>query len=433
MKKNIYLLMIILIIFSCKTIDKNVDNIEIINPIIYNNNNFNNKIEDVKIYYKIDIDIINGKSSIILNSENKGITPLTLSLEKGVYDIVLCRTGYADQNCRIDVKNNQKYLFRHNKDIVPIKQLGIFECGNQPKQVIFSPDDKFIYIPLLADKGFQVFDLSSDSIIKFITPNSKESKGYAEGIFIKNNNSFCVSQMDTGNVYEYSYPDLTIKRTISTGGIWSKFMAFCESYEYIAISNWLSNNVSIIDYKSGKIKAKISTPASPRGLAFSNDSKELYITSFDGGQILKVDTKNWKIIKNIYIQNAAMRHIVLNNDNTKAYVSNMYHSQIYEIDLDSFTILKTYNVDFNPNTIDLSPDNRFLFVSSRGPNNPDSYLERSPRNGKITAIDVLNKKILFTIDGGNQPTGLDISNNGKYLCFSNFLDKNIELYWIGDL
>ena len=33
-------------------------------------------------------------------------------------------------------------------------------------------------------------------------------------------------------------------------------------------------------------------------------------------------------------------------------------------------------------------------------------------------------------EGGNQPTGLDVSNNGRYLCFSNFQDKNIELYSI---
>jgi hypothetical protein len=38
--------------------------------------------------------------------------------------------------------------------------------------------------------------------------------------------------------------------------------------------------------------------------------------------------------------------------------------------------------------------------------------------------------VVKTIDGGNQPTGLDVSNDGKFLCFSNFQDENIELYSI---
>ncbi|HPO49637.1 MAG TPA: YVTN family beta-propeller repeat-containing protein, partial [Spirochaetota bacterium] len=71
-----------------------------------------------------------------------------------------------------------------------------------------------------------------------------------------------------------------------------------------------------------------------------------------------------------------------------------------------------------------------LFVSSRGPNDPESYLNRSPENGRITTIDVEKQEIINVFEGGNQPTGLDVSNNGKYLCFSNFRDKNIEIYYL---
>ncbi|MBP5569308.1 MAG: YVTN family beta-propeller repeat-containing protein, partial [Treponema sp.] len=58
------------------------------------------------------------------------------------------------------------------------------------------------------------------------------------------------------------------------------------------------------------------------------------------------------------------------------------------------------------------------------------YTKRSPQNGKIQIIDVKTIEIVETFEGGNQPTGLDVSSDGKYLCFSNFQDENIELYEI---
>ena len=51
-------------------------------------------------------------------------------------------------------------------------------------------------------------------------------------------------------------------------------------------------------------------------------------------------------------------------------------------------------------------------------------------NGKIQIIDTTTMKVLLAFEGGNQPTGLDVSPDGKYLCFSNFQDENIELYEI---
>ena len=41
-----------------------------------------------------------------------------------------------------------------------LTKLGTFPCGQQPKQVLFSPDSKFIALPLLDDKGFDLFSVA---------------------------------------------------------------------------------------------------------------------------------------------------------------------------------------------------------------------------------------------------------------------------------
>jgi len=383
--------------------------------------------------YSIIIDTINNKSELYYDSKKLGTTPCRIKLKYGAYSMILKRNGFADQVIRVEARRDGNYFYCHKKDYILLPQIGVFQCGSLPKQIIYSPEDDYIFIPVLGGDGFQIFNNDTLKIDDYIVaPDKTKSSGFPEGLFIKEKNVFLISQMTTGKIYEYSYPQVKYKRTISTGGIWSKFMVWCDELQVVAVSNWSTNDVSIINYESGEVIKKIDTAPAPRGLIFSKDGKYLFITSFEGGKIYKVKTDNWKIEKVIDKKNAAMRHIILSDDNKKAYVSNMYHNEVYEIDVDDFTIINTYKVDYNPNTIAMTPDNKFIYVSCRGPNAPETYLERSPRNGFITIIDIENKKIAGYIEGGNQPTGLDISKDGNYLAFSNFRDNNFEIYWLGN-
>lgn len=310
-------------------------------------------------------------------------------------------------------------------------------CGKQPKQVLFSTDNKFIVLPLLDDKGFEVIEIAADATTqshasKMINPPNAKKLGFAEGLFVPEKNAFFVSQMTTANIYEYTYTPgssidtaFTFKRTISTGGNWSKFIVWSHDKQLLAVSNWVSNDVSLIDYDSGKIVRMIKTAAAPRGLAFLDNGNEILVLCFDGGVIQKFNTQTGKLLNSISIKNSAMRHVVVNQ--TTAYISDMYHGSVYVIDLNTFTIIATWKVFNNPNTLALL-DNKYLIVSSRGPNNPNDYTKRSLVDGKITIFDTTNGLIVTTLKGGNQPTGLAVSSDGKWMCFSNFQDANIELY-----
>jgi DNA-binding beta-propeller fold protein YncE len=111
----------------------------------------------------------------------------------------------------------------------------------------------------------------------------------------------------------------------------------------------------------------------------------------------------------------------------------MFNFTIYELDARNLALVHVYEAYFNPNTIDLSSDGRFLFVSCRGPNNTASYMLRSPKNGKVMIFDTGKKSLVATLEGGNQPTGLAVSSDDNYLVFTNFLDNNFEVYDIAEL
>lgn len=306
-------------------------------------------------------------------------------------------------------------------------KVGVFPCGKEPKQVVFSPDNRYIFLPLLNDKGVDIFSVAEKKVITRLSTATADKLGYTEGLFIPEKHAFFVSQMTDNSIHEFQYPELTYKRTIATQGEWSKFMAWNKEKNIVAVSNWVSNNLSLIDYTTGEVLRLIKTQAAPRGIIFTDKGQSIISLAFDGGAIEKFSVSTGQLLASIHIEKAAMRHIVLDDDETTAYISDMFHKSIYQVDLETFSITNTTKVYTNPNTIDLL-DNRWLFVSSRGPNNPIDYTLPSPVNGKISVIDTSTMETVVSFEGGNQPAGLDISDDGKFFCFSNFQDGNIQLY-----
>jgi DNA-binding beta-propeller fold protein YncE len=83
------------------------------------------------------------------------------------------------------------------------------------------------------------------------------------------------------------------------------------------------------------------------------------------------------------------------------------------------------------NTIAFGPDGRYLFVSVRGRNNPESYLIPGPEFGRILVLDPETLETVHEVYGRHQPTGLAVSPDGRYLVTTDFLDDNVALYRIG--
>ncbi|HPO51180.1 MAG TPA: YncE family protein, partial [Spirochaetota bacterium] len=315
-----------------------------------------------KEIYEVEIRALDGTSDIYLGEKYYGVLPQKIKLESGIYEGYLKRDNFPDEKIRIECFSNMKLIFRHKKEPVPFRQMGIFKCGVQPKQVIFSPDNKKILIPLLGNPGFELFDCYNyaEKNIFISPPDITKDSGYAEGLFIDEKKVFLVSQMTTGSVYEYNYNDLSYKRTIKTGGLYPKIIAYSKKHSILAVSNWVSGNVSVIDYETGKVLKKIKTAKAPRGLVFTSDEKFLYAADYDGGTISKITTDDWNIINTVDIENGCMRHILITKDDKYLYVSDMFNFNILKIDAADLSVIEKYKVFYNPNTIDISKNEKYL-------------------------------------------------------------------------
>jgi DNA-binding beta-propeller fold protein YncE len=295
-----------------------------------------------------------------------------------------------------------------------------------PKQVAFTPDNAEVWVTLLNGTGFQVFDPRTGELIKDV---ELPEAGSVEVIFNDDGSKGYVSQMETASVYEIDVTTKTVLRTLDTEGIWTKVMALSPDEKTLWASNWVSNNVSEFDLVSGEVTRKLNTVLTPRGLYVTPDGESLYVAGFEDGEIEVFDLATGDS-ETIYRSGGSMRHLAGDPATGLLYASDMARAHVLVVDTATNEVAELAKVDKVPNTIDLGPDGRVLYVSNRGRNNPETYYKPGPEWGTVVLIDTTTGEYLDAIIGGNQTTGLDVSSDGSMLAFSDFLDNRVTVYAI---
>jgi DNA-binding beta-propeller fold protein YncE len=298
-----------------------------------------------------------------------------------------------------------------------------------PKAAVFSPDGKEIWVTMLlnAKRGVAVFNSQTGEKIKDI---NLENGGGVEIIFSRDGKLAYVSQMETAEVFEIDAETKIVLRAFSTGSTWTKMLELSADGTALFASNWVGNDVSEIDLQSGKLVRKMPTVKTPRGIYATKDGSYLYVAGFDSGEIQKIDLKTGQG-KIIYKSGGAMRHIVADEEKGVLFISDMGKNVILQVVLADDSVKEFAITDINPNTIVLSPDKKILFVSCRGKNySATNYSIPGPEWGSVLLFDAESGNMLDAIIGGNQPTALAISPDGKTIVSSDFLDFRLEIFEI---
>lgn len=303
-----------------------------------------------------------------------------------------------------------------------------FTTGAAPKQVAFTPDNSELWVTLLGGSGLEAYDPMTGELIAAI---DLPEAGSVEVIFDAAGETAYVSQMETARVYEVDVATHQVVRHLGTEGSWTKVMLLSPDEDRLWASNWVSNDVSEFDLATGEMVNRFSTVTTPRGLATDPTGSKLYVAGYDTGDIQVFDLATGDS-STIFDSGGAMRHLVADAEAGLVYASDMARDSIYVVDTATDTVTTLGTTNRLPNTIDLTPDGRVLAVSNRGRNNPETYYLPGPEWGSVLLLDTRTGEILDAIVGGNQPTGLDISPDGKWLAFSDFLDNRVTIFSLPD-
>jgi YVTN family beta-propeller protein len=309
--------------------------------------------------------------------------------------------------------------------------VGEFTTGRQPKSAYFSPDGKRLFVPLLDDNGIDVFQLGESWVYeKRLTVPGNTRSGFVEAMFDERRREIWFSNMTENKLHIFNLDTLEYKMSMVSGGVLSKVIVQNPAGDRTFVSNWVSQNISVFDSDTKELLRRIPVGGTPRGMAFSPDGKLLYTAIYDGPIVAVVDTAQNRVVTRYRFdkrpEGGAARHVIYRDG--RLYVSDMYFGTVNILSASTGAVIASRRIGPNINTIVLSPDGKRIFASSRGRNNSVDYTRPGPDFGAVYLLNAADLSQEERIWGRNQPTGLAISPDGKYLAFTDFLDKNLEVY-----
>jgi len=355
----------------------------------------------------------------------KGRAPMTLRLPAGKVTVTASLPRHRDWTDTFQLSGDREIVACLDPPDQLVRCQRIIPCGTRPKSVVLAPDGSQVWVAILwGPITLQVFDTGSGEKLEQL---SLKKHGATELELSADGKKAYMSQMATGEVHELDFKTRKVLRTFDTKGSWTKVIKLSADEKTLFASNWVSSDVSIVDLESGKLRRRLRTVKKPRGMYPTKDGRYLYIAGFKNGALQKLDLKSGKG-KILYDKGVSLRHIVADEQRRRLYISDLARNQILSLDLETDRVRHFARTNNKPNTIALSPDRRVLYVSCRGKQGPVKYTEPGPEWGSVMLLDAETGKPLDVVVGGNQPTALAVSGDGKTLAFSDFLDNRLRIY-----
>ncbi len=354
-----------------------------------------------------------------------GAAPFSQQAPAGKCTLTVAMAGYNTFTRELFLDEPLSLDFFMDPEGQVLHGLGTITTKGAPKGVSVTPDGSEAWTSILnGPPSIEIFEPRSGKKIGEVDIGKY---GAVEVIFNKAGTLAYTSQMETAECFEIDVKTRKVLREFKTGSAWTKWVQLSPDEKTLYASNWSGDDVSIIDLATGELVKRIGVSNTPRGMYATADGKTLYVAGFDSGFLDKIDLASGKMTT-IFKSGGALRHIVADEGTGRLFISDMSADVIWVHDMKTGATTKFLDVDEKPNTIDLSPDKKMLFVSCRGENNPKSYYIPGPEWGSILVFDAGNGTPLDAVIGGNQCTALDVSDDGKILIFSDFLDNRLRVY-----
>lgn len=358
---------------------------------------------------------------------HQGPSPVTAQVPSGTYTLTIELPGYNTFSGELSIDTTATLEYYLDPEGQVLHGLGLITTLGAPKGVSVTHDGSEAWTSILnGPPSIQIFDPRTGKLLGGVDIGEH---GAVEVIFNKVGTLAYTSQMETAKCFEIDVKTRKVVREFDTGSAWTKWVELSPDETTLYASNWSGDDVSIIDLATGALVKRVPVSNTPRGMYATDDGRSLYVGGFDSGDLERIDLETGQVTT-LFADGGALRHIVADEKAGRLYISDMNKDVIWVHDMKTGATTKFLDVDEKPNTIDITPDGKMLFVSCRGENNAKSYYLPGPEWGSILVFDAATGEPLDALIAGNQPTALDVSDDGKLLIFSDFLDNRLRVYEI---
>lgn len=336
------------------------------------------------------------KQNTVIATINTGVTPDGLAITPDNH------TAYVVNNNNYDVANQYSVSVLNLKNNT-LKETIYDSSFNEPFKVAISPNGKKVYVPNSNSTTVSVIETKHNTVEGVIDGFDGPS-GIAItpcGKFAYVNNYGSPEGVGGGNATTVSVVDLhtnTIVDTI-TVGLAPAAVAMSPNGKYVYVINYVdgtqgSGQLVAIKTKDNTVVDTVSGLFGPFGLSITPDGKYAYVTNFGSNDFSPIGTT--------------------------VSVVRLHHS---------LEIVDTINLSLQPSGIAITPNGRYAYVSNyntlyAGPN----FTKLTAGAGTVNIIDLKKNKVVPpTIEVGHSPNTITISPNGKFAYVTNFTSNTVNV------
>lgn len=294
----------------------------------------------------------------------------------------------------------QNMMYRHNvsifnrdgkviatiNDKVDLAAFGISIEGNRssmvkgsPVEVAFSPDASKAYV--------------------------SNYKMYGNGWNPVADDSCQGNDWDPSFVYRIDTTTFAIDRVIMVGAV-PKYLAVSPDNKFVVVSNFCSQDVSIVDIASGVEVQRIEVGLHPRGIAITADSGTAYVSVMGGGNVIAINLHDFTT-KTLSSAGYTPRHLVLSPNNSVLYITNNKSGTVRAINPQNDTVIATVRTGTEPRTMVMSEDGASLYVVNY-------------QDDQLSKIRTSDMKVIQTIATGDRPIGVTYDADMRQVWVANY-------------
>jgi DNA-binding beta-propeller fold protein YncE len=272
--------------------------------------------------------------------------------------------------------------------------VGTVPTGKEPHHLMATPDNSSLIVANSVSNNLMFVDPKTGKVQRWV-----ENIEDPYQIGFSPDNKWVVTtglRLDRLDIYHYDGHDMTLAKRLPLA-VMPSHMAFTNDSKTVFITLQVSGELAAIDLATQQVKWKMKVGNVPAGLWMTPGDKYLLIGITGADYVAVVDWRNQKVVKTIQTGNGAHNFRSL-ADGKHVAVSNRVASTISIIDEDALTnVGNITGLMSGPDDMELSADKRYLWVTFRFAKH-------------VGIIDLTTRKLIQTIAVGRSPHGIYFYN-----------------------
>ncbi|HKK87947.1 MAG TPA: beta-propeller fold lactonase family protein [Saprospiraceae bacterium] len=238
-------------------------------------------------------------------------------------------------------------------------------------------------------------DFSADGRFAYVSNYKLYGKGFDSNA---EDNCLTSSEYERGYVYKIDIDNFDIVDVYEVGSV-PKYVFYVDRFNLLAVSNWCSGTISLLDLSSGKESKEIPVGRYPRGIALY---KNTLLVSIMGEQEVAMIDLVTRSVKGKFQVGSGPRDLHVDESRDLLYISLNNENALVTFDLAQEKVIKKKYLGELPRSMALSKDGKWLFVCLYGEH-------------RVAIIEATSGKIVQTVRSCYKPIGVEFDDEKKQL------------------